>query len=163
MRNAVSLGIRKMTTAITKVKLQNKQAWGMDHWSSALIKHKFTAWHNPCLCQVPYAKRTVIKSSGIALPKGLLKLSPGMEKMAAGQIPSLGKALQHYSTKLCTLKHFHGPPRHTPAHATHPCSFMLWKQLQYSAPHTAANTWNSKNTKWLYVRTTRDPMETFAR
>lgn len=105
MRNAVSLGIRKMTTAITKVMLQNKHPWGMDHWSSALIKHKFTAWHSPCLCQVPYAKATVIQSSGIALSNGLLKLSPGMEEVAAGQTPSLGKALQHYSTKLCTLEH----------------------------------------------------------
>lgn len=66
---------------------------------------------------MPYAKTTIIQSSGIALPKGFLKLSPGMEEMAAGQIPSLGKALQPCSIKLCTLEHFHRPSRHTPAHA----------------------------------------------
>lgn len=61
------------------------------------------------------------QSSWIVFPKGILKLSPGKKEMAAGQIPSTGKAFQHYSTELCSLEHFHRPSQHTAAHTMHTC------------------------------------------
>lgn len=117
MRNAVTLGIRKITTSITKVMLQNEL--NLRNGSLIICSH-WTQVH--CLSQplpvLPYTKTTV-KAQGQEFLRAFSSCL--LAWMAAGQIPSIGKALQHYSTKLCSLEHFHRPSQHIPAHATHTC------------------------------------------